>query len=610
MKNQSKQNQNQKGENQSRAQGPATKTRSVPRPQGKSVKSAQGQKLVRKKESPQESEGKSADKLRVIPLGGLDEVGENITVFEYKNDIVVVDCGLAFPDDEMYGIDLVIPDVTYLAKNREKVRAILLTHGHEDHIGALPYVLKDLNVPVYGTKLTLGLLKNKLEEHGLDKSAKLNIIKPGAKIRLGCFECEAIKTNHSIADCVAYALKTPVGTVLHTGDFKIDTNPIDGQMIDLARFGELGKEGILLLLSDSTNAERPGLSMSESKVGESFDQIFKGCEERIVVTSFASNVHRVQQVIDAAQKYGRKVAVSGRSMENVIRTANELGYLKVKKGVLIELDEIKRYPKNEIVIVTTGSQGEPMSALYRMAFSDHRKVELNPGDLVIISASPIPGNEKLISKVINELYRLGVTIIHDPRSEVHVSGHAYQEELKMILQLVNPKFFMPVHGEYRHLTRHAQLAKSVGIRESNIILPSIGKVFEFDNNSCRLSGQVPSGKIFVDGLGVGDVGNIVLRDRTRLAEDGLIVVVVAMGKNPARILSGPDVISRGFVYVRESEDLMEQARETAKKTLVECMENGVSDWGTLKNKMKNAVSDVLYSKTKRKPMVLPVIMDV
>jgi ribonuclease J len=533
-----------------------------------------------------------------------------MTVFEFCGDIIVIDCGVAFPDDEMLGVDLVIPDITYLLKNKEKVRAILLTHAHEDHIGALPYVLRELNVPLYGTKLTLGIVTNKLQEHGLDKSAKFNIIRPGARLKLGAFEVETIRVNHSVADCVAFAVKTPVGMVVHTGDFKIDTTPIDKDMIDLARFGELGKEGVLMLLSDSTNAERPGLAMSESKVGAAFDSIFKGCEDRIIITTFASNVHRVQQIIDAAQKYGRKVAVSGRSMENIMATAMELGYMHIPKGILVNLDDINKYPPEKMVIVTTGSQGEPMSALYRMAFSDHKKVEIRPGDLVIMSASAIPGNEKLVNKVINELYKRGANVIHDTLHEVHVSGHACQEELKVMLRMISPRYFMPIHGEYRHLRRHALLAQSVGIDEKNIVIADIGKVVELDGNSCKMTSSVPAGRVMVDGLGVGDVGNIVLRDRTRLSQDGLIIVVVTMDGTHPKVLAGPDLISRGFVYVREAEDLMEEAKETAKRALAECLDAGIYDWGTLKNKVKCAVSDFLYTKTKRKPMILPVIMEV
>jgi ribonuclease J len=549
-------------------------------------------------------------KLKIIPLGGLNEIGKNITVFEYGNDIVILDCGLAFPEDEMLGIDLVIPDVSYLLKNKEKVRAIVLTHGHEDHIGALPYILRDLNVPVYGTKLTLGLVEYKLKEHGLLSNVKLVTIKPGDEITLGAFKIEFIRSTHSIADAVAIALHTPVGIIVHTGDFKVDYTPIEGEMIDLARFGQLGKMGVLALMADSTNVERPGYTMSERTVGETFEEIFKYCDQRILVATFASNVHRVQQVINAAVRYGRKVAVSGRSMQNVVNVAIELGYMTVPEGVLIDIDEINRYRNNQIVIVTTGSQGEPMSALSRMAFSDHKKVEIVPGDLVIISASPIPGNEKLVSKVINELFKKGADVIYESLADVHVSGHACQEELKLIHSLIKPRFFIPVHGEYRHLKQHANLAERLGMKSQNIFIMDIGKVLELTEDSARIAGSVTAGKVLVDGLGVGDVGNIVLRDRKHLAQDGLIVVVVTISGENGLVIAGPDIISRGFVYVRESEDLMEQVRGVAKTVLGKCEEKKITDWSTIKSNLKSSLNEYLYEKTKRKPMILPVIMEI
>ena len=550
-------------------------------------------------------------KLKIIPLGGLDEIGKNITVFEYGNDILVLDCGLAFPDDEMLGVDLVIPDVTYLSKNQEKVRGFVLTHGHEDHIGSLPYVLKEVNAPIYGTRLTLGLVSNKLKEHNILSSCKLINVVPGDTISLGVFKVEFIRSNHSIPDAVAIAIHTPVGVIFHTGDFKIDFTPIDGTMMDLARIGQLGNEGVLALMSDSTNVEHPGYTMSESTVGIAFDEIFSNNpKQRIIVATFASNVHRVQQIINAAHNHNRKVAVSGRSMVNVIAVAIELGYIKAPKGIFIELDEINKYAPEKIVLITTGSQGEPMSALTRMAFSDHKKVNLGIGDTVILSASPIPGNEKTVSKVVNELFKHGVEVIYESLADVHVSGHACQQELKIILGLVKPKYFIPVHGEHRHLVHHSALAQKMGVLKKNVFLMGIGQVLELDNEHAKINGVVPSGKILVDGLGVGDVGNIVLRDRKHLAEDGLIVVVVTISKESKDIVAGPDVISRGFVYMRESEDLMEEIRICAKNSLESCREKNLHDWNTLKGRMKTSISEFLYGKTKRRPMVLPVIMEV
>ncbi|MBC7764931.1 MAG: ribonuclease J [Hyphomonadaceae bacterium] len=549
-------------------------------------------------------------KLKIIPLGGLNEIGKNMTVFEYGNNIVVVDCGLAFPDIEMPGIDLVIPDVSYLVKNADKIRGIVLTHGHEDHIGSLPYVLKQINVPVYGTRLTLGLVQSKLKEHGLLQSTKLITVKAGDDVTLGCMKVEFIRVTHSVADSVALAIHTPVGIVVHTGDFKVDFTPLEGEIMDLARLGQLGKMGVLAFLCDSTNVERPGYTMSESTVGDALDEIFRHSDQRIMVATFASNVHRLQQIINAAVKYGRKVAINGRSMENVSAVAMELGYLTIPENTLITIDEIKKYPNNKVAIVTTGSQGEPMSALYRMAFADHRKIDIIPGDLVVLSASPIPGNEKTVSKVINELFKRGADVIYESLAEVHVSGHACQEELKLVHSLVKPKFFMPVHGEFRHLQQHGKLAQSLGMDSKDIFVMDIGKVLELDEEEAKITGSVTSGKILVDGLGVGDVGNIVLRDRKHLAQDGLIVVVVTISSETGSVIAGPDIISRGFVYVREAEELMEHLKQLAKNTLARCEQQKVSDWATLKTTLKNVISDYLMGKTRRKPMILPVIMEI
>ncbi len=549
-------------------------------------------------------------RIKITPLGGLLEIGKNMTVFEYGSDLIILDCGLAFPDDDMLGVDMVIPDITYLQKHKNRIRGIVLTHGHEDHIGALPYVLKEFNVPVYGTKLTLGILENKLAEHEILNSSKLNVVNPGESFSLGDFTIEFIRSNHSIADAVAVALHTPAGVILHTGDFKIDTTPIDGEMIDLGRIGELGNEGILLLMSDSTNAERRGYTMSERTVGATFDNLFENCNKRIFVATFASNIHRVQQIINAAVKYGRKVAVSGRSMVNVLTAAIKLGYMNIPANTLIDLDEIGRYSKEQVVIVTTGSQGEPMSALSRMAYSGHKKVNIEADDLVIISASPIPGNEKTISNVINELLKHGAEVIYESLADVHVSGHACQEELKIILALAKPKYFMPVHGEYKHLSRHRELALQVGMNPKDIFMMENGKMLEVSAEYAKIVATVPSGRVLVDGLGVGDVGNIVLRDRKHLAQDGLIVVVLTMDHVSQTVVAGPDIISRGFVYVRESEDLMESMRQTAVDILDDCLENNTLDWASLKSHLKNELGAFIFSKTKRKPMILPVIMDV
>lgn len=550
-------------------------------------------------------------KLKMIPIGGLDEIGKNMTAFEYGNDIVVVDCGMAFPDDDMPGIDLVINDISYLEKNREKIRGIFLTHGHEDHIGALPFVLKSVNVPVYGTRLTLGLVEHKLKEHNMLSKTKLVRVKPGDRIPVSpFFGIEFIRTNHSIADSVAMAITTPLGVVIHMGDFKIDTTPIVGDMIDLTRFGELGNQGVLALLSDSTNAERPGFSLSERSVGQRFEEIFKNCKKRIIVATFASNVHRVQQIINAAVKNGRKVAVSGRSMENIVEISILLGYMKVPEGVLINIDSLNKYRPNQVVIVTTGSQGEPMSALTRMAMSDHRKIEVTKDDLIIISATPIPGNEKSVAHVVNELFKIGAEVIYKSLAEVHVSGHACMEELKLMLALIKPKYFVPVHGEYRHLNQHAKIAETVGVPAKNTFILENGNVLEFDDKSAKVTGSVQAGKVLVDGSGVGDVGNIVLRDRKHLSEDGLIIVVVTISAKERKICAGPDIVSRGFVYVREAEGMMEGIREVAKESMERCLDKKVTDWATIKNQIRTSISHYIYTKTKRSPMILPIIEEV
>ncbi|MDI6618640.1 MAG: ribonuclease J [Clostridiales bacterium] len=550
------------------------------------------------------------EKLKIIPLGGLGEIGKNMTVVEYKNDIIVIDCGLMFPEEEMLGIDIVIPDITYLIKNKDRFRAIVLTHGHEDHIGALPYVLKQINVPVYGTKLTLGLVENKLKEHGLLNEVELKCVKAKDKVKIGDFEVEFIKTSHSIADSVALAIHTPVGVIVHTGDFKVDYTPIDGDVIDLARFAELGKQGVLLLMADSTNVERKGYTMSERVVGETFQNIFGKAKGRIIVATFASNIHRVQQIINAAYSYGRKVAVSGRSMVNVVDVAYQLGYLNIPEGTLIDIDDIDKFPKEKIVIITTGSQGEPMSALVRMSTSEHKKVDIIPGDMIIISATPIPGNEKFVYRVINQLFKRGADVIYEDLAEVHVSGHACQEELKLIHTLVKPEFFVPVHGEYRHLKQHALLAQKLGMKPENIFILENGSILELNHKHARVAGSVTAGQVLVDGLGVGDVGNIVLRDRKHLSQDGILTVVVTISKESGSVIAGPDIISRGFVYVRESEDLMDQAKEIVKETLSKCEEKQISDWSTIKTNIKEALRGFLYEKTKRKPMILPIIMEI
>lgn len=549
------------------------------------------------------------NKLKIIPLGGMEEIGKNMTVFEYGESIIVVDSGLAFPEDEMLGVDLVIPDITYLEKNAEKVRGIVLTHGHEDHIGALPYVLKRLEVPVYGTELTLALLENKLIEHQLSDRAELKFVKQGQTIQLGPFKVEFIRSTHSIADAVALAINTPVGTVLHTGDFKIDQTPIEGEPMDLARIAELGKKGILLLMSDSTNVERPGYTMSERVVGDTFDNIFRGAKSRIIVASFASNIHRIQQVLNSAVKYGRKVALCGRSMINVATAAIRLGYLSFPEDTLIDIDRIKRFKPEELVIITTGSQGEPMSALSRIASSTHKKVEINEGDLVIISASPIPGNEKMIYNVINELFKKGAEVIYDDLIDIHVSGHAKQEELKLMHRLTKPKFFIPIHGEYRHLKMHAKLAESMGMPEKNIFTMQNGKVLELTSRTAKITGSVQSGSVLVDGLGVGDVGEIVLRDRRILSEDGLIIVVAAIDSDGNQ-MADLEIISRGFVYVRESEELIEEVKVLAKDALVKSVNRRGNNWTSMRNAIKDELNSFLYKKTKRRPMIIPIIVEV
>ncbi len=549
--------------------------------------------------------------VRIISLGGLGEIGKNIYLYECSNDIIVVDCGLAFPDDELLGVDLVIPDFSYLERNRDKVRGVVLTHGHEDHIGSLPYLLKRLNVPVYGTQLTLGLLAGKLREHGILESCQLNVVKPKDTVKMGCMAVEFIHVNHSIPDACALAIHTPAGVIVHTGDFKIDYSPIQGGIIDLARFGELGSKGVLALMGESTNVERPGHTTSERKVGESFEALFTRAErKRIIIATFASNIHRIQQIISAAVQHKRKVAISGRSMVNATATALELGYLDIPDGILVDIDTIGRYSDEQMVIITTGSQGEPMSALSRMALSDHRKVVVTPNDFIIISATPIPGNEKTVGRVVNELMKLGAEVIYEKMYEVHSSGHACQDELKLMLGLTRPKFFIPVHGEYKHMKKHAELAMSIGVAPDHIFISDVGKVLETDGVDMKFIGTVPAGRILVDGLGVGDVGSIVLRDRKHLAQDGLIVVVVALEAESGFIVAGPDIISRGFVYVREAESMMTEARKVAREIIEDCCDSGTREWTNIKMKLKDDLSDFFYNQTKRSPMILPVIQQV
>lgn len=555
-----------------------------------------------------ELRGENQKAIKIIPLGGLEQIGMNITAFEYEDSIIVVDCGLSFPDDEMLGIDLVIPDVTYLKENIDKVKGFVITHAHEDHIGSLPYVLKEVNVPIYATKLTIAIIENKLKEHNLMKTTKRKVIKYGQSINLGCFRIEFIRTNHSIADAAALAIYSPAGIIVHTGDFKIDYTPVFGDVIDLQRFGEIGKKGVLALMCDSTNVERPGYTMSERTVGKTFDNIFaENTQHRIIVATFASNVDRVQQIINSAVKYQRKVVIEGRSMVNIVNTAIELGYITVPDDVMIDIEQMKNYTDNQLVLITTGSQGEAMAALSRMAASIHKKVFITPGDTVIFSSTPIPGNEKAVSKVINELSMKGAKVVFQ---DTHVSGHACQEEIKLIYALTKPKYAIPVHGEYRHLIRHAELARSMGVKKENVILLRSGDVLEIGEEQAKVVDHVPAQGILVDGLGVGDVGNIVLRDRQHLSENGLLIIVVTLEKYSNQILSGPDIVSRGFVYVRESENLMDEAREVVSNALEKCLNKNTADWGKIKTEIKDSLSDYLWKKTKRNPMILPIIMEV
>ncbi len=549
--------------------------------------------------------------LKIIPLGGIHEIGKNITVFEYDNEIVIVDCGLSFPEDDMLGVDLVIPDITYLEKNANKIKGLVITHGHEDHIGAVPYLLKKINVPIYATKLTAGLIRNKLEEHKLLRSTELNEVVQGQVIKLGKnFKVEFIRSSHSIPDSVMLAITTPAGIVLHTGDFKVDYTPIDGKIMDFGRIAELGNQGILALMADSTNAERKGFTMSESSVGEVFDKLFLHCTKRIVVATFASNVHRVQQIVNSAIKYNRKIAVCGRSMINMIKTATELGYIDCPDDLFIDIDMINTYNDEQLVIITTGSQGEPMSALTRMAAGDHRKVKITPNDLVIISATPIPGNEKFVSKVIDDLMQIGAEVVYSSLEAIHVSGHACQEEQKLIMALAKPKYFIPVHGEYRQLIAHSETAQSMGITKDNIIMMANGRVLEINEDKAEFVSTVPCGRVLVDGLGVGDVGNIVLRDRQHLSQDGLIVIVLTMDSSTGEVVAGPDVISRGFVYVRESENLMDDVKSVVRHEIRKCEERGIRDWSTIKSSTRENLRDYIYMKTKRNPMIIPIIMEV
>lgn len=553
------------------------------------------------------------DPVRVIPLGGLGEIGKNITVYESGDDAIIVDCGLSFPDSEMPGVDIVIPDLTYVEKIKDRVRGIFITHGHEDHIGAIPYLLRVVNAPLYATRLTIGLIEGKLKEHGLLAKAKLNVTNAGETVKSGCFSVEFVRVNHSIPDAVSFAIGTPAGVIVETGDFKIDYTPIDGPMADLSRFGELGRGGVLALLSDSTNAERPGSTISERQVGANLQALFDrgdAAHQRVIVASFASNVHRVQQIMACAISSGRKVALSGRSMLNVVDIAINLGYLSIPDNLLIDISEVGRYPAERICIITTGSQGEPMAALSRMAMGDHRQVRVGSGDLIIISANPIPGNEKLVGRVVNELLKLGADVIYEKMYEVHVSGHACQDELKLMMGLVKPQYFVPLHGEFKHLKKNCQLAESMGILEKNILIADIGNIIEFSPKGMRITGTVQAGKVMVDGYGVGDVGSVVLRDRKHLAEDGIIIAVMAVDSETGVLVSGPNIVSRGFVYVKESEELMEDARKLATRVLEECIAGGRREYGMARNKIKDAIGDSMYHKTKRRPMVLPVIMEV
>lgn len=552
---------------------------------------------------------KTLKKLNIIPLGGLGEIGKNMTAFRYDNDLILIDAGLMFPEDDMLGIDLVIPDITYLIENQDKLKGIFLTHGHEDHIGALPFILKQLDVPIYGTALTLGILEGRLEEAGVS-TANLNVVKSGDRVRAGAFKLEFMRVNHSIPDAIGMAIHTPVGLIVHTGDFKIDQTPVDGQVMELNRFAEYGDRGVLLMMADSTNAERPGYTQSEKFVGETFDNEFRYAKNRIIVATFSSNVHRIQQICDAAVRYGRKVAVMGRSMVNVVNISLKLNYLNVPEGVLIDIDEIRNYTNDKIVVICTGSQGEPMSALTRMSMGENRKVQIVPGDTVIISAAPIPGNEKMVSNTINHLYMLGAEVVYEKANGVHVSGHASQEELKIMHNLVRPKFFMPVHGEYRHLVKHARLAESLGMDHKNIVIAENGAVVELTRDKICTNGKIMAGNVLIDGLGVGDVGNIVLRDRRQLSQDGIMIVVVGVDGATNQIVSGPDIVSRGFVYVREAEDLMGEARDKVQVALDKCEENNNTEWSALKTAIRDSLGRFLFEKTRRRPMIIPIIMEV
>ena len=552
---------------------------------------------------------KVSNKLNIIPLGGLGEIGKNMTAFRYGNDIILIDAGLMFPEDDMLGIDLVIPDITYLIENQDKLKGIFLTHGHEDHIGALPFILKQLDVPVYGTALTLGILEGRLEEAGVS-TANLNVVKSGERVRAGVFKLEFMRVNHSIPDAIGMAIHTPVGLIVHTGDFKIDQTPVDGQVMELNRFAEYGDRGVLLMMADSTNAERPGYTQSEKFVGETFDNEFRYAKHRIIVATFSSNVHRIQQICDTASRYGRKVAVMGRSMVNVVNISLKLDYLKVPEGLLIDIDEIRNYANDKMVVICTGSQGEPMSALTRMSMGENRKVQIVPGDTVIISAAPIPGNEKMVSNTINHLYMLGAEVVYEKANGVHVSGHASQEELKIMHNLIRPKFFMPVHGEYRHLVKHARLAESLGMDRKNIMIAENGAIVELTRDRICMNGKITAGNVLIDGLGVGDVGNIVLRDRRQLSQDGIMIVVVGVDSTANQIISGPDIVSRGFVYVREAEDLMGEAKDKVQAALDKCEETNKTEWSTLKTAIRDSLGRFLYEKTRRRPMIIPIIMEV
>jgi len=549
--------------------------------------------------------------IKIIPLGGLGEIGKNMTLYECQGDMFIVDCGLAFPGADMLGVDLVIPDFTFVEKNIDKIKGLVITHGHEDHIGSIPYLLKKVDLPIYASPLAIGLIKGKLKEHGLLNKARLHVVAPRQQVKMGCMTAEFIRVNHSVPDAMAIAIHTPAGVIVQTGDFKVDYTPIEGEVIDLARFSELGSEGVLCLLSDSTNAERPGSTISERKVGESFQGLFgDAVGKRIIIASFASNIHRIQQIIDIAQTFGRKVAVSGRSMENVVGVAIELGYLTIPKGILVDIDAINRYPKDKLIIITTGSQGEPMSALSRMAAGDHRKVNVTSDDFIIISATPIPGNEKHVTRVVNDLLKLGAEVIYSSMYEVHVSGHACQDELKMMLAMTNPKFFMPVHGEYKHLVAHSKIAREMGVLPQNTLIGDIGQVIEINGETMKVTGTVEAGRVLVDGLGVGDVGAIVLRDRRHLSQDGLIIVVMTMEAASGLLLSGPDIVSRGFVYVREAEELIQDARSVVKTILDKCYDEGIRDWSTIKINVRDGLSNFIYKKTRRGPMILPIITEV